>query len=151
MNPITMIKQDHDRVRKLFRDFDGADGGRRQQIADQVMLELDVHASIEEEIFYPALRSQGTSEDKELVAEAYDEHASAKQLIQQLRGMSVDDPQFTPLFRQLRQDIEHHADEEEQEMLPRAEEELRDRLDRLGQEMTARKEQLMGQMQGQRR
>ena len=151
MNPIQMLKQDHDKVRKLFREFEGADGQRKQQIADQVMMELEVHASIEEEIFYPAMRSAGDAQDKEQVAHAYDEHGEAKQLMQQLRGMTADDPQFTTLFKQLRQDVEHHADEEEREMLPKAEEELRDQMDRLGQEMMARKEQLMGSMQQQMR
>jgi len=150
-NPVQMLKDDHEKVRTLFRQFESADGDKRQQIADQLFMELEVHTSIEEEIFYPAMRSAGDAQDKEEVAHAYEEHAGAKQLMQQLRGMPASDQQFMTMWQQLRKDVEHHAHEEETEMLPKAEQELGGQMDRLGQEMMARKEQLMGQMQGQMR
>ncbi len=150
MNPVQMLKDDHQRVRQLFQQFQQTnDQDRQQQIADQVLTELDVHAAIEEEIFYPAMRQKaGGGEEQQMLEEAYQEHAQAKTLIQQLRGMQASDPQFSTLMQQLQQDVEHHVEEEETEMLPKAEEELSDQMDRLGQEMQARKQQLMGQTQG---
>ena len=149
MNPVQMILDDHERVRQLFQQFQQADDERqKQQIADQVLTELTVHANLEEEIFYPAMRQKASgSEDQQMVQEAYQEHSEAKALIQQLQGMQASDPQFTTLFQQLQQDIEHHVQEEETEMLPKAEQELSDQMDRLGQEMAARKQQLMSTMQ----
>ncbi len=148
-DPVQMLIQDHNKVKQLFKQFQqGGDPQQKQGIAEQIFMELEVHTSIEEEIFYPALRAQGDSEDKELVAEAYEEHAGAKELIQQMRGMQASDPQFDALMQQLQQDIEHHVEEEEGEMLPKAQEDLAGQLDRLGEEMMQRKQQLMGQMQG---
>ena len=148
MNPVQMLKDDHQRVRQLFQQFRQTnDQDRQQQIADQVLTELDVHAAIEEEIFYPAMRQQaGGGEERRMLEEAYEEHAQAKTLIQQLRGMQTSDPQFSTLMQELQQDVEHHVQEEETEMLPKAEQELSDQMDRLGQEMQARKQQLMGAM-----
>ena len=149
MNPVQMILDDHERVRQLFQQFQQADDEQqKQQIADQVLTELTVHANLEEEIFYPAMRQKASgSEDQQMVQEAYQEHSEAKTLIQQLQGMQASDPQFTTLFQQLQQDIEHHVQEEETEMLPKAEQELSDQMDRLGQEMAARKQQLMSTTQ----
>lgn len=148
MNPVQMLLDDHEKVRQLFQQFlQASDTQQKQQIADQVLMELDVHANLEEEIFYPAMRQKGDAQDKDMVAEAYEEHAQAKDLMQQLRGMQASDPQFTTLFQQLQQDVEHHVQEEETEMLPKAQQELSDQMDRLGQEMMQRKQQLMGQMQ----
>jgi iron-sulfur cluster repair protein YtfE (RIC family) len=150
-NAVVMLIEDHRRVQQLFQAFHAAtDPSEQQRIAEQVMQELEVHATIEEEIFYPALREQGDAQDKELVAEAYDEHAIAKHLIEQLRGMTTADPQFVTLFQQLQQDVEHHVQEEETEMLPKAEEELKSRLDALGEEMLARKQLLVQEMQSSR-
>ncbi len=145
MNPVQMILDDHERVRQLFQQFQQADEQQqKQQIADQVLMELTVHANLEEEIFYPAMRQKASgSEDQQMVQEAYEEHAQAKALIQQLQGMQASDPQFTTLFQQLQQDVEHHVQEEETEMLPKAQQELSDQMDRLGQEMAQRKQQLM--------
>ena len=148
MDPVQMLKDDHQKVKQLFQQFKQTnDQNQQQQIADQVLTELDVHASLEEEIFYPALRQKaGGGEDRQMLEEAYQEHAQAKTLIQQLRGMQASDPQFATLMQQLQQDVEHHVQEEETEMLPKAEQELSDQMDRLAQEMQARKQQLMGTM-----
>ena len=148
MDPVQMLKDDHQKVKQLFQQFKQTnDQNQQQQIADQVLNELDVHASLEEEIFYPALRQKaGGGEYRQMLEEAYQEHAQAKTLIQQLRGMQASDPQFATLMQQLQQDVEHHVQEEETEMLPKAEQELSDQMDRLAQEMQARKQQLMGTM-----
>lgn len=146
-DPIQMLIDDHNKVRRLFKDFTAADTREKGQIAMQVMTELEVHTAIEEEIFYPALRQAGDAQDKEMLAEAFEEHAGARELIQKLKAMPAEDREFEKTFKQLEKAVEHHAGEEEQEMLPKAREELRGRLDQLGEEMTARKQQLMQQMQ----
>ena len=150
-NAVQMLLDDHQRVKQLFNEFQSAnDPNRQQQIAQQVMQELEVHTAIEEEIFYPAMREQGDAEDKELVAEAFEEHAGAKELIAQLRTMKAADPQFAGIFKQLQQDVAHHVQEEETEMLPKAEEELKNQLDSLGEKMMSRKQTLMSTMQSAR-
>jgi iron-sulfur cluster repair protein YtfE (RIC family) len=147
-NAVQLLIDDHNRVKGLFQDFQSAtDAGQKQQIADQVLMELEVHTTLEEEIFYPALREHGDAQDKDLVAEASDEHAGAKELIERLRGMTPEDPQFTTLFQQLQEEVAHHLQEEETEMLPKAQEELVGRLDALGEEMLARKQLLLSTQQ----
>ena len=151
MNPIEMIKDDHRRVEQLFEQFrEERDRDQKQQIAQQIFDELDVHATLEEEMFYPTMRTAADAQGKEMVAEAYEEHAQVKTMIQQLRGMDADDGQFTSMMRDLIKDVQHHVKEEEDEMLPQAQELLRDQLDRLGEDMTQRKQQLMASMQATR-
>src|SRR5829696_7836796 len=148
-DPIQMLLDDHQRVRDLFQQLQSdGQGGQTEQVARQILMELQVHSKLEEEIFYPAFRQQGNAEDKELIAEAYDEHAEVDQMVTQLMGMGPSEAQFMPMMRKLQQDVEHHVQEEETEMLPKAREELRGQLDRLGQEMMQRKQQLMTQLQG---
>ena len=148
MNAVQLLKDDHKKFRAMFEQYEQAkDEGKKRQLFQQASTELDAHSKVEEEIFYPAMRQKaGGGEEQKMVEEAYQEHAQAKQLIQQLRGMQATDPQFRTVMQQLQQDVEHHVEEEETEMLPRAEQELSDQLDRLGQEMQARKQQLMGTM-----
>ena len=149
MNAVQMLTEDHEKVRGLFQQFQSA-GGAQQQIAQQVFTELDVHAAIEEEIFYPAMRTQADAQGKEMVAEAYEEHAQVKAMIGELRGMNAGDAQFAARFQELQQNVEHHAHEEESEMFPQAQELLGNQLDRLGEQMMQRKQQLMSTMQSMR-
>jgi hemerythrin-like domain-containing protein len=144
---IAMLKEDHKRVRKAFRDFDRMDPEEDAQgceeLVQQTCAELKVHAALEEELFYPAAR--GGLREEDLVEEAEVEHMTAKVLMEQLDGMSADDDKFAATFKVLGEYIKHHVKEEESEMF----EQLgRARLDweALGEAMRARRAELMDEL-----
>ena len=109
---ITLLKDDHREVKKLFKEFESAKGdGRKQKLAHQICLELTVHAEIEETIFYPAC--QGTVDEDEL-KEGYVEHDAAKLMIAEIEANeSADDEFFDTKVHVLQEEIEHHIKEEE--------------------------------------
>lgn len=149
MNAVQLLRDDHETVRELFRQYRADDSAKRQATADQALMELEIHSKLEEEIFYPAFRQRSGQEGREQVAEAYEEHAQVDQLVAQLQGMHVSDPRFQQMFQELMQNVEHHVKEEEAELLPEAEELMGDQLDQLGETMMQRKQQLMTQLQSQ--
>ena len=140
---ITMLKADHARVKKMFKDFerlheeDSTD--QAEQLAKQICNELTVHATIEEEIFYPEVRA--AIEDDDLMDEAEVEHAGAKDLIAQIEGMTSADDKFAAKVTVLGENIDHHVKEEEGEMFPQARKAKVD-LAEMGQRMMARKQEL---------
>lgn len=139
---IDLLKQDHARVKQSFEEFeklDHADTATVQEMVRAVCAELKVHTTIEEEIFYPAVLE--ALEDEDMMNEAKVEHASAKDLIEQLEGMEADDPMLIAKFTVLGEYVLHHVKEEESEMFPQVRKAKLD-LDGLGAKMMARKEQL---------
>ena len=146
MDPIKLLKDDHKKVKALFREFEAA-GDRahqkKQKIAEQVFTELEVHTTIEEEIFYPALQAKADKEGKELVAEANEEHHVVDLLIKEIKGLEPQDEAYVAKFTVLIENVEHHIEEEEGEMLPDAQKTLGDQLDQLGERMMVRKQELM--------
>ena len=112
---IALLKQDHRTVEDLFAQFEKASGeGRKQKLAEQICLELSVHAAIEEEIFYPACDGKV---DEELLNEAYVEHDGAKVLIAEIAaGDGQTDDFFDAKVKVLQEQIEHHVEEEEKRM-----------------------------------
>ena len=143
MDAIALLKKDHRTVEELFADFEKASGdGRKQKIAEQICLELSVHAQIEEEIFYPAC--EGKIEDEELLKEAYVEHDGAKVLIAEILGGGPDDEFYDAKVKVLQEEIEHHVEEEEKRMeglFAQARKAGLD-MDALGEELAARKAEL---------
>ena len=140
---IALLKQDHRTVEELFEKFEKASGeGRKQKLAEQICLELSVHAMIEEEIFYPAC--EGKIED-DLLKEAYVEHDGAKVLIAQiLDGDGQTDEFFDAKVKVLQEQIEHHVEEEEKRMegmFSQARKAGLD-MDALGEQLAARKGEL---------
>src|SRR5215207_3443512 len=109
---IALLKQDHREVEELFEKFEKASGdGRKQKIAEDICLELTVHAQIEEEIFYPACEGKV---DEDLLKESFVEHDGAKILIAEIEGGSGEtDDFFDAKLKVLQEQIEHHVDEEE--------------------------------------
>ena len=141
-----LLRADHERMKGLFHDYETADDedfDGKNVIAEKVFQELDVHAKLEEEIFYPAVREQTGDHGRELVDEGIEEHGAVKSLIEELRGMSPEDEEFENKFQDLIDNVLHHAEEEESEMLPLAEEKMGDALHHFAAEMTERKRQLM--------
>jgi hemerythrin superfamily protein len=112
---IALLKQDHRTVEELFAEFEKASGeGRKQKLAQQICLELTVHATIEEEIFYPACEGKV---DEDLLKEAYVEHDGAKVLIADIEaGSEQSDEFFDAKVKVLQEQIEHHVEEEEKRM-----------------------------------
>ena len=146
MDAVALIKADHREVEKLFHEFEDA-GDRayktKQQLVSQIIKELEVHATIEEETYYPAVEAKAKKDGKELVAEAIEEHHVVKILLGELSTMSAEDEAFDAKVTVLMENVRHHVEEEEEEMLPQSEEVLgKEELARLGQEMAARKQQL---------
>lgn len=146
-DPTTMLKKDHAKVKKLFQSFEDA-GDRalklRLSLFEQIREELTIHATIEEEIFYPAVNAARSKDAKKMVAEANEEHALVKQLIAELGELEAGELQFSAKMKVLKDLVLHHAKEEEKEMFKEAKEDLsEDQLDELGARMAARKEELM--------
>jgi hemerythrin superfamily protein len=143
-----LLRQDHRKVEGLFKKFDQAKGmDAKKRFAVQAMNELEVHAAVEEEIFYPAVKQ--AIEESELVEEAEQEHQEAKSLISKLNAMkgqnNGEGDDFESKFSELQEAIQHHVEEEEGEMFPKVEESELDLAD-LGAQMARRKQQLMQEM-----
>ena len=148
MEATKLLKKDHDTVRDLFKQYEKAGDKAfqtKKSIFEQVKTELEIHATIEEEIFYPAVKAIRDKETKETVREGFEEHAVVKSLLAQLSEMEPEDEQFDAKFTVLSENVEHHAGEEEDEMFPDARKGLsKEALEELGARMEARKERLKG-------
>jgi hemerythrin superfamily protein len=140
---IAMLKEDHRRVRDLFQEYAAAtDPQTKRDLAEEVFTELETHAQLEEHIFYPAVDEE-SDEGSELVQEARQEHQKVKDLIAALREVELDHQEFDAQFRALMQNVEHHVEEEENQMFPLAEQDLAEALDGLSEEMQELKKDLM--------
>jgi hemerythrin superfamily protein len=144
---LDLLKQDHDKVRGLFKEFRNA-GERaykeKARIFAEIDRELTVHAKIEEEIFYPAVKASRGEDAEKLVLEAQEEHTVVKRLLKELGQLGPEDETFDAKMKVLMEGVEHHADEEEDDMFPAAKDALgEDRLQELGGRMQERKEQLL--------
>jgi len=139
-NATQMIRQDHKKVEGLFKKFEQTQGSQaKRRLAENAMAELEVHAALEEEIFYPAVKKE-VDDGSWMVQEAIEEHQTVKQLISKLKGMQQAE-EFESQFSQLMENVQHHVEEEESEMLPKVEESQLD-LNSLGQQMAQRKQQM---------
>ena len=144
LDAIDMLKQDHDKVEKAFKEFekmDRQDAESCRQVIKTVCEELKVHTTLEEEIFYPAVRE--AIDDEDLMNEAAVEHETAKMLIDQLENMGPDDPNYFATFTVLGEYVKHHIKEEQGEMFPAAKKAKVD-LEGLAERMRARKDEILG-------
>jgi len=140
---IKLLTEDHDKVKALFDQYEKL-GERahasKQKLAQQICTELTKHTTIEEEIFYPAVRS-ADKDNEDAVDEALVEHAAAKDLVKQLMAMDAADELFDAKVKVLSEQIHHHIEEEETELFPKARKSDLD-LEALGQQMAQRKEEV---------
>ena len=143
-NPVLdMLKQDHTKVKQLFEQFEDAKDSRsRERIIQETLLELDVHAKLEETLIYPAIREK-IDADKGM-DEALEEHHVAHVLINELRRLRPGDDRYGAKFTVLGESIKHHVREEEGTMFPEAEKADIDWED-LSERVTKRKEDLKTQ------
>lgn len=143
---LTLLKTDHLAVKKLFeseKKLTKADGKKKEAIFDQIRAALEVHATIEEEIFYPAVKSARSEQVKDEAREGYEEHKQIKSLLGQIASTTSADETYDMKIKVLREDVEHHVKDEETEMFPDAKKFLGDkRLMELGAELETRKQQL---------
>ena len=141
---IKLLKADHKEVKAWFKQYETLDANaEKQALADKICTALTVHAQIEEEIFYPAAR--GAIDEDDLFDEAEVEHGSAKQLIAEIQSMKVGDRLFDAKVIVLGEYIDHHVQEEEEEMFPEARDSDLD-LKELGVKLAARKAELMAEV-----
>jgi hemerythrin superfamily protein len=144
---IELLKQDHDEVEAMFKEYeDLKDGGRpseKEDLAQRICDALTVHATIEEEIFYPTVRRE-RGETGDLVDEARVEHQSLKDIIGRLQAAPPSDPLYDAGVKVLSEYVKHHVREEENELFPKVRRLDLD-LDALGGKLKARKDELMSQ------
>ena len=141
---IAMLRADHQKVRQLFRAYRAAqDPATQWEIAQHIFDELDVHAQLEEVVFYQAVEEETTSLGIRLVQESLEEHQEALALIQDLRSLAPGSPAFDNKFQALALTVEHHMTEEETEMFPLAEAEVGEDLQDMRDEMLHLKAHLL--------
>ena len=149
MNAIKMLIDDHVKVRGLLAELESTTTRatrRRESLLEQIVMEIRIHTTLEEEIFYPAFKDAAKkSDDEQMYFEALEEHRAAGDLVMpDLQNTAVDSDQFGGRAKVLKELIEHHADEEESDMFPRARKLLgRARLEELGTAMATRKRELL--------
>jgi hemerythrin superfamily protein len=143
---ISLLTADHKHVQGLFKQFEklsDEDTDRKAQIVSEACAELTVHATLEEEIFYPAMRE--ALEEQDVLDESEVEHATAKELIAQLQSMKPGEDLFDAKFTVLGEYVNHHIKEEQRQLFPKAKKGKVD-LKALGEELLARKEQCRQEM-----
>ena len=145
MNPFTLLKEDHKKVKDLFKEWEDC-GDRaiqkRKAISEKVFEELEIHTTVEEEIFYPALRASGDEELEKLLNEAFEEHAVVKELIEEMKSLDSEDETFQAKFKVMSENVKHHIEEEEGELFPLAKKALKESSEEVGDEMKERKTEL---------
>ena len=142
---VAMLKADHAEVHAWFGQYEAL-GERANKskfkLVAQICQALTIHARLEEEIFYPAVRAAGKASADDMVDEAVVEHASAKDLIAQLEAMDPEDDLYDAKVKVLGELVDHHVEEEEDEMFPQARK-LKLDMVALGEEMAMRREELV--------
>ena len=142
---ITMLKADHKKVSDLFAEFEKTKAAsKKQSLVSTICTELSVHAQVEEEVFYPAVKA--ALKDKALIPEAIVEQAAMKDLIGQLEGVEPDGEMYDAKVRVLAEYVKHHVKEEHTEMFPKAANTQLDMM-ALGAQMAARKSELLASAQ----
>ncbi|MGH9179812.1 MAG: hemerythrin domain-containing protein [Acidimicrobiales bacterium] len=122
MDALTLLIADHNRVRGLFTRFQSAheskDTAKMAELAPEILTELEVHTTIEEEIFYPEV-TQASEEIHEMITEGVEEHSVVKRLAAEVQSLSPDDDQWEAKMVVIIENVEHHAGEEEKELFPK--------------------------------
>ena len=147
MDALSLLKDDHDKVKKMLRELESTtERGvkTREDLFSKLKHELTVHEAIEEEVLYPALKEQPKTKD--IALEAYEEHHVVDTVMAEIEGVAYEDETWGAKFKVLKENLEHHIEEEEGEMFKQARQVLdRDELNQLGETMAIRKRELMRQ------
>ena len=141
MDALELLKTDHKNVKELFKKAEGNKNEKQQkQLFERIKSELETHTHIEETVFYPAVRKHKELED--MVLESLEEHKQVKTLLREMENLTSDSEKFEPKLKVLIENVEHHAEEEEEgKMFPKIRKLMNAKaLDRLGQELQAAKD-----------
>jgi iron-sulfur cluster repair protein YtfE (RIC family) len=145
MDALQLLTADHNRVRGLFKRFQAAEGENDAQaakLATVIFEELEIHTKIEEEVFYPTVTKLG-DEIHELVTEGIEEHHVVDRVMEEVKALSPSDEEWAAKMKVLIENVEHHAEEEEQEMFPLIRKACdNDARTELGRRLEARKAEL---------
>jgi hemerythrin-like domain-containing protein len=150
---IDMLLEDHKRVQKVLKEFEKVerdDADALRELVETACMELQIHSMLEEEIFYPAVRSQVAEDDmdsQDLLNEAEVEHESIDELIAKLQELEVDDPMYCAHFAVLGEYVRHHIKEEEKELFPEVKKMRALDLQQLAEDMRLRREELFAQIE----
>lgn len=144
----SLLKEDHQKVQKLFEEFQKlhdqeGDSEELHALAEQICTELTIHAQVEEELFYPALRER--IEEQDLLDEARVEHESARMLIEMIESEEGDEELFAARVIVLGEYVNHHIEEEQKEIFPAAKKAKLD-AEALAESIRTRKEELQAEM-----
>jgi hemerythrin-like domain-containing protein len=143
MDAFELLKADHKKVAQLFDELEKATGKNKIAVFNQIKNELELHTHIEEKIFYPALEKPAETHD--LTLEAYEEHDVVKKLLAKLSRATAPDDEWEAQAKVLRENVEHHVDEEENELFDKAEDALSDQqIETLGSRMETEKARKQG-------
>lgn len=150
VDAISLLKNDHKEVRGLLDELVNAaeeGGSEAERLLQQIESEIQAHTTIEEEIFYPAFKDAlEAEEDEHIYYEALEEHHVVDMVMPDVKNTATDAEQFAAKCKVLKDLIEHHADEEETEMLPKAQKLIdKDELHSLGERMMERKQEILGE------
>jgi len=141
MDAFELLEKDHEKVSGIFEKLEPTtERGvkTREELFTQLKKELDIHAQIEEQIFYPAIKE--AEETHDITLEAFEEHAVVKQLLAELEALPKDDETWGAKLKVLQENVEHHVEEEEDEMFPSARKVLSsEQIEALGARMEAAK------------
>ena len=147
MNAFNLLKADHRKVAELFQRLERTSGKRKLDVFKQIKEELDLHAHIEEKIFYPALEEP--SETSDIVLEAYEEHKQVKTLLRELGRARNANEEWQAKAKVLQENVEHHVDEEENQLFKKAGAALSaEEIEELGERLEMEKERKQGRSAG---
>jgi hemerythrin superfamily protein len=143
IDAISLLKTDHRKVKNLFARYESAGNfSTKHLIAAQVFTELELHAQLEENVFYPAYEAMTGEHGTQLVADSRLAHEHMRELMIELRGIDLDEAAFEVKFHELMGIVREHVAEEENVMFPEAEQMLADHLEDLMDHMVALKQHL---------
>ena len=147
MDALRLLKDDHTKVKKMLEELDGTTERAektRTEVLRPLKHELTIHETIEEEILYPALKE--FAKTKDIALEGYEEHHVVDEIVAELEATPVSDETWGAKLTVMKENLEHHIEEEEDEMFPQARQVMEPaELDELGERMAARKEELLAE------
>jgi hemerythrin-like domain-containing protein len=141
MNALELLKEDHRKVQELFNQVKATENEKsHQQTYQKIKTELETHTHIEEKVLYPALKKR--EEFKDMVLEAIEEHLQVKTLLRDINRLSDGNERFDAKLKVLIDNVEHHVEEEEEELFPKVEDQFsKEELEEIGMELEAAKKE----------